>query len=294
MLRLRSLTLALLFLVIETWPWPLARAQSIPVSWFRFDPIAVRRDRTEPVVYKALINGNPSSVEFVLAAGGTVPLSNEGGGVWSLTLTARQVLFGYLPENANHNFVGFLDIFQGGTRIVRINEFIGVVDENVSDIAGEIQNQGEMLRNSPRLLNIWSPNRTPGVPSDTEIRSITQQFYQVFPDDYDFLNLVFALPSSNNNRFHVGVKNEVDGIGLSRFNNTAMYGSNGRLQGINVFPIDSLFDMAATGALHETGHQWINFSTFPILRSGVPHWPDRKSTRLNSSHRSLSRMPSSA
>src|SRR5678816_1452270 len=103
MLRRKSLTLALLFLVFETWPWPLARAQSIPVSWFRFDPIAVRPDRTEPVVYKALINGNPSSVQFVLAAGGTVPLSNEGGGVWSVTLSAQQVLFGYLPDNANHN-----------------------------------------------------------------------------------------------------------------------------------------------------------------------------------------------
>ena len=69
------------------------------------------------------------------------------------------------------------------------------------------------------------------------------------------------------------VKNEVDGIGLSRSNNTRVYGSNGRLQGINVFPIDTFFDMADTGAVHETGHQWINFLTLPILRSGSPHWP---------------------
>ena len=273
MLRRKSLTVALLFLVFDIWPPPLARAQSIPVGWFRFDPVAVGRDRTEPVVFKALINGNPSSVQFVLAAGGTVPLSNEGSGVWSVTLSAQQVLFGYLPDNANHNFVGFLDIFQGGTRVARINEFIGVVDESVSDIAGEIQNQGNMLRISPHAVNVWSPNRTPGVPSNTEIRSITQQFYQVFQDQYDFLNLVFALPSSNANRFHFAVKNEIDGIGLPRFNNTRMYGSNGRLQGINVFPIDTLFDMAETAAVHETGHQWINFLTLPILRSGSPHWP---------------------
>jgi len=260
------------FLVMGTWPSLEAQAQAIPVSWFRFDPIAVRTDRTEPVVYKALITGNPSSVQFTLADGRTVPLSNEGGGVWSVTLTAQQVLFGYLPENANHNFVGFMDIFQGGTS-VRFNEFIGVVDENVSDIVDEIQNQGNILRISPHAVNIWSPNRTPGVPSNTEIRSITQQFYQVFQDQYDFLNLVFALPSSNANRFHFAVKNEIDGIGLSRFNNTAMYGSHGRLQGISVFPIDSLFDMAETAAVHETGHQWINFLTLPILRSGSPHWP---------------------
>ncbi len=271
-MRLKSLILALL-LVFEAWPATLAHAQSVPVSWFRFDPAVVQPDRTEPVVFKALINGNPSSVQFVLAAGGTVPLSNDGGGVWTVTLTAQQVLFGYLPDNANHNFVGFLDIFQGATRVVRTNNFIGVVDENVSDIADKIRNQGNMLRISPHVVNIWSPNRTPGVPSDAEIRSITHQFYQVFPDQYDFLNLVFALPSSNNNRFHFNVKNEIDGIGLSKFNNTSVYGSNGRLQGINVFPIDTSFDMAATGAVHETGHQWINYLTLPILQSGRPHWP---------------------
>jgi len=38
-----------------------------------------------------------------------VPLSNEGGGVWSVTLTAQQVLFGYGLDSANHNFVGFLE-----------------------------------------------------------------------------------------------------------------------------------------------------------------------------------------
>ena len=71
------------FLIMGTWPSLESQAQAIPVSWFRFDPVAVRPDRTEPVVYKALINDNPSSVQFTLADGRTVPLSNEGGGVWS-------------------------------------------------------------------------------------------------------------------------------------------------------------------------------------------------------------------
>jgi FG-GAP-like repeat len=261
------------FLVMGTWPSLEAQAQAISESWFRFDPVVVRPDRTEPVVYKTLITGNPSSVQFTLADGRTAPLSNEGGGVWSVTLTAQQVLFGYGLDSANHNFVGFLDIFQGATRVARTNNFIGVLDENVSDIAGEIQNRGDMLRISPHAVNIWSPNRTPGVPSEAEIRFITHQFYQVFPDQYDFLNLVFALPSSANNRFHFIVKNEVDGIGRSRLDNTGLYGSNGRLQGISVFPIDFFFDMADIGPLHEIGHQWINYSTLPILQSGNPHWP---------------------
>src|SRR5262249_43984478 len=27
------------------------------------------------------------------------------------------------------------------------------------------------------------------------------------------------------------------------------------------------------GAIHEIGHQWINFSTHPLLHLGSPHWP---------------------
>jgi hypothetical protein len=75
------------------------------------------------------------------------------------------------------------------------------------------------------------------------------------------------------NRSHFAVQNTVTGIGLATFNNATRYGSGANLQGITLFPIDTFFDLAETGAVHELGHQWINFLTLPILASGRPHWP---------------------
>src|SRR5216117_3421023 len=60
-------------------------------------------------------------------------------------------------------------------------------------------------------------------------------------------------------------------------------------QGRTLFPYTTLFRSTATSSPSWMGS---TVSTGPASRR--PHPPDRKSTRLNSSHPSLSRMPSSA
>jgi hypothetical protein len=107
--------LILFSLLIGLWPWLDTQAQAISVRWFFFDPTVIRSDRSDPVVFKAQIEGSPSSVQLELAAGGTLNLSRGGRGLWSITLAAPQVLFGYQAEDANHNFVGFLDLFQAAS-----------------------------------------------------------------------------------------------------------------------------------------------------------------------------------
>lgn len=57
------------------------------------------------------------------------------------------------------------------------------------------------------------------------------------------------------------------------FDNGANYGSRRRLRGINRYPIPDYFDMAEQSALHEMGHQWINFLAVPGLQGVRPHWP---------------------
>src|SRR5205807_2011188 len=75
------------------------------------------------------------------------------------------------------------------------------------------------------------------------------------------------------NRYHFAARNDVLGTGVAIFNNTALYGSAGRLQGCTVFPLSSFFDGAAPTFSHETGHQWINFLSGTPFASGTPHWP---------------------
>src|SRR4030095_14349340 len=99
-----------------------------------------------------------------------------------------------------------------------------------------------------------------------------QRFYQAHGDKYDFLNMV-RIAGTVGNRNHFAVKNTVSGIGLAIFNNTAAYGSVGRLQGISNFPISSFFDAGDQAFEHETGHQCINFLSGTPYATGTPHWP---------------------
>ena len=242
----------------------------IEVKWFFFEPAVIRTDATDSVDFKVKIDGGPSSVQLQFANDTITSLTDEGDGRWGITLTAAQALFGYQPDDdANHNFVGFLDVFSDGTRIQRRNVFVNVLDRNIPD--STILTIGPTVQISNHVVNIWKPDLD--LEHGLQTSTITQQFYQNFEDDFDFINLVFTLPSFPQNRGHFAVQNNVEGIGLRLFNNAAVYGSNGRLQGITLFPIDSMFDLAETAAVHELGHQWINFLTLPILASGSPHWP---------------------
>jgi hypothetical protein len=105
-----------------------------------------------------------------------------------------------------------------------------------------------------------------------DFRRVTSRVYQYFPDTFDVLNVVFQ-PSFFQNRYHFKVRNDVLGVGGVTFDNTAPYGSTGRLLGVSVFPLGEYFDGAATGFLHEFAHQWINFLPLSPLRDGMPHWP---------------------
>ena len=249
-------------------------ADPIAVRWFSFSPLVIPKDESATTKFSVKIDGNPSSAQLALAAGGTVNLTNDGSGIWTVSLSNSQALFDYQPDDANHNFVGFLDVFDGAARLFRGNIFVSVKDESIPSVT--VLNRGNHIRLSRHIVNIWRPDLPPvgtGSAFGAQLQLITKEFYQNFGDDYDFIGVVTALPSFFENRYHFASKNELQGIGLRVFNNDSFYGSFGKLQGITVFPIAGFFDMAETGAIHELGHQWINFSAQPLLRTGSPHWP---------------------
>jgi hypothetical protein len=97
-------------------------------------------------------------------------------------------------------------------------------------------------------------------------------FYATHPDQFDFLNFVLV-GGMRDNRHHSVVKNTVSGIGLGPLDNSASFGSAGKLIGISVFPLSALFDGGGKGFLHETGHQWINYLPIAPFAGASPHWP---------------------
>src|SRR5215510_12995155 len=94
-------------------------ADPIAVKWFEFSPLVIPSDGGVSPKLSVKIEGNPSSVQLALAAGGTASLTNDGTGVWSAAVPAAQALFGYQPDHVNRNFVGFLDLFDGASRVFR-------------------------------------------------------------------------------------------------------------------------------------------------------------------------------
>ncbi|HEV2721580.1 MAG TPA: hypothetical protein VG323_16275, partial [Thermoanaerobaculia bacterium] len=123
-------------------------------------------------------------------------------------------------------------------------------------------------RATARILNVYRPNVT-----INDIQTAILQFYAYYRDDFDFVQVVFALPSWPANRYHGMVRNDVGGIGAASLNVGASFGSAAKLKGYTVFPIDTLFDCGESAFSHELGHQWINFLKNPSLAAGTPHWP---------------------
>jgi hypothetical protein len=114
------------------------------------------------------------------------------------------------PDDANHNLVGFLDVLSDGTTVRTQNLFINVLDENIP--ASTILTIGPNVQRSNHVVNIWKPDLDVehGIQAHAaQTLTITQQFYKNFADDFDFINLVFALPSLPQNRSHAPIQNNV-------------------------------------------------------------------------------------
>lgn len=97
-----------------------------------------------------------------------------------------------------------------------------------------------------------------------DLKLMAKEFYKIFPDKFDFLTVYSTTPDSGF-YFHVNVRNDVTGLGDSKFDYTKLYGSNGKLRGINF-----LRDVGGPH-MHEMTHQWGVFLKNPEVRTEV-HW----------------------
>jgi hypothetical protein len=249
-------------------------ASAQTVTWHRFDPLVVPSTFTGQVRLEAAVTGPPTRVALALDSGQTIDMRDDGtggdaragDGVFTASLPAAAILTALRADDVQRYFVGFLDVFIGTTRVLRGNMFVDVYSPALGTFA--IDRLASDAQATARVLNIVDPLYL----SDGDVRRLASRFYRYYGDSYDFLNII-STPSRFQNRTHSIVRNDVDGIGLQRVDNSAQYGSAGRLRGITLFPIPGFFDGADTGFSHETGHQWINHLNFAPFATGVPHWP---------------------
>ena len=244
-----------------------AAAHAQTVVWTKWDPMAVRSDRTIDVALELQTTGSVSAVRLDYANGGSISLTQASPGRWTASVPAAKVLDDYKSDDVNHNVVGFVRLLgSGGATLASLNTVIQVLDSRVP--AAAVRNLPSSARATARILNLYRPGLNP----DT-VQAAVQQLYGYFHDDYDFVQVVYTQPSYPANRYHFAVRNSVTGIGLAAINNGASYGSATKLLGITVYPVDYFFDAGEGTFSHELGHQWIMFLKNTSLTPGAPHWP---------------------
>ena len=91
--------------------------------------------------------------------------------------------------------------------------------------------------------------------------ALFQDIYKKFPDKYDFIFLVLNEPSKPSTPSYygklIGVSNDIEGLGLNAYDNSAEYGSSGKLKA--VMQLTAIDYLKFGPALHELAHNWANF-----------------------------------
>ena len=258
----------------------LAQGGGVNLVYDQFDPLVIPVDRVDPVRYQVKVSGRPSRVVLQLeTASGSRDLNMQdngthgdqlaGDGVYTTLIPAKDIT-GRLQENDVYRpFVGFVALFEGQTQALRGNVFAEVITDDIFRPA--ITQLAPDVQATDYLVNIADARLANSLERGA-LELPTQRFYEIFSDDYDFLNVISSR-SFFQNRFHLAVKNDVFGIGQDLFDNSAVYHSDGRLMGITMFPKTNFFDGAQASYQHELAHQWIMFVDAPPFSQGIPHWP---------------------
>ena len=109
-----------------------------------------------------------------------------------------------------------------------------------------------------------------GTQTTDQVRGMAARLYAHLADDFDFIlfiNNENVNPGGYSGR-HYGVQNDVLGIGSGLFDNTAAYGSSGRLQ--SAIHLRTRSNLRGGPSLHEISHRWANRLT--LIPNAGAHW----------------------
>ena len=141
-----------------------------------------------------------------------------GDNIFTVSLTPAYIL-GNFDESRDvyRSFVGFLTIFNGTQRIIRGNIFAEIYTDELPIVKYcSHTHNGTKVNIAPNLINIESATSAIDIVQLFELLNDLQ-----FSREYDFINFV-QLPAKFANGHHVSLKNEVEGIGVSIFENSIL------------------------------------------------------------------------
>jgi hypothetical protein len=238
-------------------------------SWFT--PTVVPTNFVGNVRFEAEITGSPSSVAFRYNSVDR-PMYDDGSngdlvagdGVWTCLFTANEIISKYTANTVFRPFIGYCIPTNSG----QFNTFAEIWTAQIG-LASIRTNSSQTSQETDYIVNFVA---TKSQLTNFDAGYWASNFFKLHSDSFDFVNFVHVA-GVRGNRYHVGVRNGVQGLGLPLYTNNAFYGSGGRLQGYSLFPIPPMFDGAGPAFSHELGHQWMNFLSATPYSNGVPHWP---------------------
>jgi hypothetical protein len=245
---------------------------AVTVDRFKFSPSVVRHNATGTVLMEASVVGTPSRVTLNVNGifydfndNGTGGDRMAGDKIYSYRLPAQVITALLKPSDGYKPFLGFLELYEGGSKTSQLNVVSQVRTADMPDVSKRTFATG--VQATDVVVNIVAKND-----KTIDYQGVAKRFYQYYDDRYDFINFV-QVPGYVGNRFHATIKNTVRGIGMGTSDGSSNYGSRGQLKGLNAFPVPSFYDPINNGFVHEFGHQWINFADGTPLDVGIPHWP---------------------
>lgn len=126
---------------------------------------------------------------------------------------------------------------------------------------------------SAEEFGFWNSTTINSPEGQVALKSLTERVYAQFQDEFDFITVVMnneEVPQGMPTGEYSHVKNDVTGIGLGHFDNTAAFHSAGKLQGISFLYAKRYLSTSTYGPiLHEMTHRWANW----VVPSSYPgHW----------------------
>lgn len=136
-----------------------------------------------------------------------------------------------------------------------------------------LHNQLASLVLSPEAFAFWNRTSINSPEGQAALKDLTGLVYAQFQDEFDFITVVmnneevpFRMPTGE----YAHVRNDVTGIGLGLFDDSAEFHSAGKLQGISFLYRKKYLSTSTYGPiLHEMAHRWANW-VVPSSQSG--HW----------------------
>ncbi len=237
---------------------------------YALTPSVVLSFGKEPILLEVTTEGNPTEVR--LTFGNTTQPEQSlndrgidgdkkaGDGVFSAVVAPRLEWM--------YPFLGHIRAYAG---TVKVAEVVGIVILSLSDAPPIIPRKiDSTTQYSDYVFNIVVPSTARSL-TEADWLKYSQLFYNYHADEFDFINYVLT-PGFVGPVSHTIVANNVTAVGLPIVNNSAKFGSMGRLKGLIQFPIPDQFDGAGRPLVQAIGRQWIRPNN-PLLQVGVPNWP---------------------